>query len=51
MATKRMMAMATMVAGNEEGNGNGGKSNGDGDEGGGRANWRSTDKLINFSSP
>jgi hypothetical protein len=31
MATKRMMAMATTVVGNEEGNG-------DGDEGGGQAN-------------
>jgi hypothetical protein len=27
-ATKRMMAMGTMVAGDEEGNGDGGKSNG-----------------------
>jgi hypothetical protein len=32
------MAMATMVAGDEEANGNGGASNGDGDKGGGRAN-------------
>jgi hypothetical protein len=38
MATKRVMAMATMVAGDKEGNGKGGKSNGDGDEGGGQAN-------------
>ncbi len=38
MATKRMMATATRVVGNEEGNGDGGKSNGDGDKGGGRAN-------------
>ncbi len=37
-ATKRMMAMATTVADNEEGNGDDGKSNGDGDEGGRRAN-------------
>ena len=35
MATKRMMATATMVAGDKEGNGDGGKSNGDGNEGGG----------------
>jgi hypothetical protein len=32
------MAMATTVAGNEEGNGDGGMSNGDSDEGGGQAN-------------
>ncbi len=32
---KRMMAMAAMVTGNKEGNGDGGKSNGDGNEGGG----------------
>jgi hypothetical protein len=38
MATKRMMATATTVAGDKEDNGNGGKSNGDGNEGGGRAN-------------
>ncbi len=37
-AMKRMMAMATTVAGDKEGNDNGGKSNGDGDEGGGQAN-------------
>jgi hypothetical protein len=37
-ATKRMMATVTMVAGDKEGNGDGGKSNGDGDEGGGEAN-------------
>ncbi len=30
-----MMVTATMVAGNKEGNGNDGKSNGDGNEGGG----------------
>jgi hypothetical protein len=42
--TKRMMATVTMVAGDEEGNGDGGKSNGDGNEGGGQANWHSTDK-------
>ncbi len=35
MATKRSMAMATRVACNKEGNGNGGKSNGDSNEGGG----------------
>ncbi len=33
----RAMAMVTRVAGDKEGNGNGGKSNGDGKEGGGRA--------------
>jgi hypothetical protein len=38
MATKRMMETATMVAGNKEDNGDGSKSNGDGDEGGGQAN-------------
>jgi hypothetical protein len=37
-ATKRMMAMAMTVVGNKEGIGNCGKSNGDGDEGGGQAN-------------
>ncbi len=37
-ATKRAIAMATMVAGNKEGNGDAGKSNGDGDEGGRQAN-------------
>jgi hypothetical protein len=35
MATKRIMATATTVVGDEEGNGDGGKSNGDGNEGGG----------------
>jgi hypothetical protein len=38
MATKRMMATATTLAGNEECNGDSGKSNGDGNEGGGQAN-------------
>jgi hypothetical protein len=40
MATvaNRMMATATTVAGDKEGNGDSGKSNGDGGEGGGRAN-------------
>jgi hypothetical protein len=33
-ATKRVMAMATRVVGNKEGNGDGGKSNSNGDEGG-----------------
>jgi hypothetical protein len=33
-----MMAMATMVAGNVESNGNSGKSNGDSNKGGGQAN-------------
>ncbi len=37
-ATKRMMAKARTVAGNKEGNVDGGKSNGDGDNGGGGAN-------------
>ncbi len=36
-ATKRMMAMAMTVAGNKEGNGDCGKSNGDGNKGGGQA--------------
>ncbi len=34
MAMKRVMATATWVAGNKEGNGNGGKSHGIGVEGG-----------------
>jgi hypothetical protein len=34
-ATKRTMAMATRVAGNKEGNDDSGKSNGNGNEGGG----------------
>jgi hypothetical protein len=34
-ATTRAMAMATRVVGNKEGNGNSGKSNGNGDKGGG----------------
>ncbi len=38
MTTKRVMATATMEAVNKEGNCDGGKSNGDGDEGGGQAN-------------
>ncbi len=33
MATKRAMAMATMVVGKKDGNGDGSKSNGDGNEG------------------
>jgi hypothetical protein len=37
MATKRAMVTAKRVAGNKEGNGDGGKSNGDGNEGGGLA--------------
>ncbi len=37
MAMKRAMATATRVVGDEEGNGNGGKSNGDGNKGGRRA--------------
>ncbi len=37
-ATKRMMATAMTVVGNKEGNGDSGKSNGDGDKGGGQAN-------------
>jgi hypothetical protein len=36
-ATKRAMVTATMVAGDKEGYGDGCKSNGDGNEGGGRA--------------
>jgi hypothetical protein len=32
------MVTATTMAGKEEGNGGGGKSNGEGDEGGGQAN-------------
>jgi hypothetical protein len=35
MATKRVMVMAMRVAGNKEGNGDSGKSNGNGVEGGG----------------
>jgi hypothetical protein len=34
---KRVMAMATRVAGNKTGNGDGGKSNGNGNKGGGQA--------------
>ncbi len=34
-ATKRAITMATRVASNDDGNGNGGKSNGDGNEGAG----------------
>ncbi len=34
-ATKRAMAKTTRVVGNKKGNGNGGKSDGDGDKGGG----------------
>jgi hypothetical protein len=36
-ATKRAMTMATKVVGDKEGNGDGGKSNGDNDEGGRQA--------------
>jgi hypothetical protein len=35
-ATTWAMATATRLAGNKEGNGDGGKGNGDGNEGGGR---------------
>jgi hypothetical protein len=35
MATKRAMLMATRVVGDEEGNGDGGKSDGNSNEGGG----------------
>jgi hypothetical protein len=35
--TKRAMATMTRVAGQEEGNDNGGKSDGNGDKGGGQA--------------
>jgi hypothetical protein len=40
MATsiKRAMVTSTTVAGKEGGNGSGGKSNGEGNEGGGQAN-------------
>jgi hypothetical protein len=38
--TKRVIAMATRVASSDDGNGNGGKSNGDGKESGGRATMR-----------
>ena len=36
--TKRAMLMVMRVLGDKEGNGKGGKSNGDGDKGGGQAN-------------
>jgi hypothetical protein len=36
-ATKRAIAMATRVASNDNGNGDGGKSNGDSNKGGGQA--------------
>jgi hypothetical protein len=39
-ATKRAITMATRVASNEDGAGNGGKSDGDGDEGAGQATTR-----------
>ncbi len=39
-ATKRAIAMAMRVASNDDGNGNGGKSYGDGNEGGGQAKTR-----------
>jgi hypothetical protein len=55
MAIKRAMATATKVTGDKEGYGNGGKSNGDGNEGGGRAlalvKLMKHNKLFNFSSP
>jgi hypothetical protein len=35
MAMKRVMATATRAMGDKEGNGNGGKSDGNGDKGGG----------------
>jgi hypothetical protein len=38
--TKRAMATALRVAGKEEGNGDGGKSNGDGIEGGKQWQWQ-----------
>ncbi len=38
--TKRAITMATRVASDEDGAGNGGKSDGDGDEGAGRATTR-----------
>ncbi len=40
MAMKRDMATAMRVVGNKEGNGNDGKSNGDGVKGGGRWRWQ-----------
>jgi hypothetical protein len=40
-ATKRAIAMETRVASDDDGDSNGGKSNGDGDEGVGRATTRS----------
>ncbi len=39
-ATKRAIAMATRVASNDDGDGNGGKSDGDSNEGAGRATTR-----------
>ncbi len=39
-ATKRVITMATRVASDDNGTGNGGKSDGDGDEGAGRATMR-----------
>ncbi len=39
-ATKRAITMATRVASNDDGAGDSGKSNGDGDEGAGRATMR-----------
>ncbi len=38
--TKRAITMATRVASNDDGNGNGGKSNGEGDEGAGQVTMR-----------
>ncbi len=39
-ATKRAIAMATRVASDDDGNGDSGKSNGDGNEGAGQATMR-----------
>jgi hypothetical protein len=39
-ATKRVITMATRVASNDDGAGDGGKSNGDGDKGAGQATTR-----------
>jgi hypothetical protein len=39
-ATKRAITTATRVASNDDGTGDGGKSNGNGDEGAGRATTR-----------
>ncbi len=42
----RAMATAIGVAGNDEGNGDFGKSDGDGDKGGGRAMATATKRVI-----